>query len=55
MGPAALYLGGGLAIHGPVSEDVPAEAIDYVYLQLDTLPLKGIAGPLRQGSLVFVQ
>ncbi|MBM3314577.1 hypothetical protein FJY71_01860 [candidate division WOR-3 bacterium] len=54
MGPVALELGGGLAIHGPVSDDVPTEAVDYVYVQLDTVSLKGVAGSIGQGALVFV-
>lgn len=55
MGPAALYFGGGLAIHGEPSEDVPPEAIDYVFIQIDTVTLKEIVELLRPGSLVFVE
>lgn len=55
LGPLAVYLGGGLAIHGPLSEDVPAEAIDYIYLELDTTALKSVCGVLKPGSFVFIQ
>ncbi|MEO0073194.1 MAG: hypothetical protein ABIK43_00840 [candidate division WOR-3 bacterium] len=55
MGPAVLYLGGGLAIHGQPSEEVPSEAIDYVFVQLDTASLKAVVSLLQPGSLVFVE
>ena len=33
FGPAELFLGGALAIHGPVSEEVPEGAIDHTYIE----------------------
>ena len=55
FGPGAIFLGGGIVIHGKVREEVPAEAIDYKYIELKNEALKSILGVLRPGSLVFIQ
>ncbi len=55
FGPGGVFLGGGIAIHGRVRNEVPAEAIDHIYLQLDNASLKAVVGALKPGALVFIQ
>ncbi|MEO0079527.1 MAG: DUF948 domain-containing protein [candidate division WOR-3 bacterium] len=55
FGPGILFLGGGLAIHGRVSEDVPVEALDHTYIELDSAALRSVLSMLQPGSLVFIQ
>ena len=55
FGAGAVYLGGDLVIHGRVSEEVPAEAIDHDYIQLDSIPLKTIVDAVKPGTLVLIK
>jgi hypothetical protein len=55
FGAGAIYLGGDIVIHGRVSEDVPAEAIDHNYLELDSMPLKTIVDAVKPGTLVLIE
>ncbi len=55
FGPGQIFLGGAIAIHGRVRDQVPAEAIDHTYLQLDDASLKAVVGALKPGALVFIQ
>ncbi len=55
FGVGAVYLGGDLVIHGRVSEEVPAEAIDHNYIELDSMPLKSIVDAVKPGTLVLIK
>jgi len=55
FGPAELFLGGPLAIHGPVSEELPEGAIDHTYIELDEKSLKAVADAVGPGSLVYIE
>ena len=55
FGAGAVYLGGDLVIHGKVSEDVPPEAIDHNYIELDSIPLKTIVDAVKPGTLVLIK
>jgi len=55
FGAGAVYLGGDLVIHGRVSEEVPAEAMDHNYIELDSLPLKTIVDAVKPGTLVLIK
>jgi hypothetical protein len=55
FGVGAVYLGGDLVIHGRVSEEVPAEAIDHNYIELDSIPLKTIVDAVKPGTLVLIK
>jgi hypothetical protein len=55
FGAGAVYLGGDLVIHGRVSEEVPAEAIDHDYIELDSIPLKTIVDAVKPGTLVLIK
>jgi len=55
FGAGAIFLGGDLVIHGKVSDDVPAEAIDHNYLELDSMPLKTIVDAVKPGTLVLIK
>jgi len=55
FGAGAVYLGGDLVIHGKVSEEVPAEAIDHTYIELDEKSLKAVANAVEPGSLVYIE
>jgi len=55
FGVGAVYLGGDLVIHGKVSEEVPAEAIDHDYIELDSIPLKTIVDAVKPGTLVLIK
>jgi len=55
FGVGAVYLGGDLVIHGKVSEDVPPEAIDHNYIELDSMPLKTIVDAVKPGTLVLIK
>jgi hypothetical protein len=55
FGAGAVYLGGDLVIHGKVSEDVPPEAIDHNYIELDSIPLKTIVDAVKPGMLVLIK
>jgi len=55
FGAGAVYLGGDLVIHGRVSEEVPDEAIDHNYIELDSMPLKTIVDAVKPGTLVLIK
>jgi hypothetical protein len=55
FGVGAVYLGGDLVIHGKVSEDVPPEAIDHNYIELDSMPLKSVVDAVKPGTLVLIK
>jgi len=55
FGAGAVHLGGDLVIHGKVSEDVPAEAIDHNYIELDSIPLKTVVDAVKPGTLVLIK
>jgi len=55
FGAGAVYLGGDLVIHGKVSDEVPTEAIDHNYIELDSMPLKTIVDAVKPGTLVLIK
>jgi hypothetical protein len=55
FGPGEVFLGGELEIHGPVSESVPAEAIDHNYIELDSIALKRVVEAVKPGTLVLIK
>jgi hypothetical protein len=55
FGAGAIFLGGDLVIHGRVSDEVPAEAIDHNYIELDSMPLKTIVDAVKPGTLVLIK
>jgi len=55
FGAGAVYLGGDLVIHGRVSDEVPAEALDHDYIELDSMPLKTIIDAAKPGTLVLIK
>ncbi|GEM_PF-1137367 len=55
FGAGAIFLGGNLVIHGRVSDEVPAEAIDHAYLELDSMPLKTIVDAVKPGTFVLIK
>ena len=55
FGVGAVYLGGDIVIHGKVSEEVPAEALDHDYIELDSMPLKSIVDAVKPGTLVLIK
>jgi len=55
FGAAAVFLGGNIVIHGRVSDEVPAEAIDHNYIELDSMPLKSIVDAVKPGTLVLIK
>jgi len=55
FGVGAIFLGGDLVIHGKVSDEVPAEAIDHDYIELDSIPLKTIVDAVKPGTLVLIK
>jgi len=55
FGAGAIFLGGDIVVHGRVSEDVPAEAIDHDYIELDSMPLKTIVDAVKPGTLVLIK
>ncbi len=54
FGPAELFLGAGITIHGRVSPEVPAEAVDHTYIQLDDHSLQALVKAVEPGALVFI-
>jgi len=55
FGAGAVYLGGDLVIHGKVSDEVPVEAIDHNYIELDSMSLKSIVDAVKPGTLVLIK
>lgn len=55
FGAGALFLGGDIVIHGKVSDDVPAEAIDHNYIELDSMSLKSLVDAVKPGTLVLIK
>jgi hypothetical protein len=55
FGAGAIFLGGDIVIHGKVSEEVPPEAIDHNYIELDSMPLKSVVDAVKPGTLVLIK
>jgi hypothetical protein len=55
FGAGAIFLGGDLVIPGRVSEEVPAEAMDHNYIELDSMPLKTIVDAVTPGTQVLIK
>jgi hypothetical protein len=55
FGAGAIFLGGDIVIHGKVSDEVPVEAIDHNYIELDSMPLKTIVDAVKPGTLVLIK
>jgi hypothetical protein len=55
FGAGQVFLGADLEIHGRVSDEVPDEAIDHNYLEVDSLPLRAVLEAVKQGSLVLIR
>ncbi len=55
FGPGEVFLGAGISIHGARHVDVPAEAVDHIYLEVDDESLKAVVDAVEQGTLVFIQ
>jgi hypothetical protein len=55
FGVGAVYLGGDLVIHGRVNDEVPDEAIDHDYIELDSMSLKTIIDAVKPGTLVLIK
>jgi hypothetical protein len=55
FGAGAVFLGGDIVIHGKVNDDVPPEAIDHNYIELDSMPLKSIVDAVKPGTLVLIK
>ncbi|HDR00087.1 MAG TPA: hypothetical protein ENN51_07390 [candidate division WOR-3 bacterium] len=54
FGPGELFLGAGIAIHGPVREEVPPEALDHTWIELDAKSLGALMNVIEPGSRVFI-
>ncbi len=55
FGRYAVYLGGGAALHGAVNKQVPPEAIDHVYAELNDKDLKAVFSAVQPGARVLIQ
>jgi len=55
FGRYAVYLGGGAALHGVVNKQVPPEAIDHVYAELNDKDLKAVFSAVQTGARVLIQ
>jgi len=55
FGPGEVFLGAGISIRGERHDDVPAEAIDRTYLEVDDESLKAVVEAVGEGTLVFIQ
>ena len=55
FGVGAIFLGGDIVIHGKVSEEVPAEALDHNYIELDSMSLKTILDAVKPGTFVLIK
>jgi hypothetical protein len=55
FGPGEVFLGGDIVIHGPASENVPPEAIDHSYIELDTGALKTVLDVVKPGTQVRIR
>jgi hypothetical protein len=55
FGAGEIFLGGDLVIHGPVSDDVPAEALDHSYIELDEVTLRALVDAVKPGTLVLIR
>ncbi len=55
FGVGAIFLGGDIVIHGKISDEVPAEAIDHNYIELDSMPLKSVVDAVKPGTLVLIK
>lgn len=55
FGVGTVFLGGDIVIHGKVSDEVPAEAIDHNYIELDSMSLKSLVDAVKPGTLVLIK
>ncbi|MFO7676071.1 MAG: hypothetical protein R6X12_07140 [bacterium] len=55
FGPGELFLGAGIAIHGPVRDEVPLEALDHTWIEVDPKSLAAILNAIEPGARVFIE
>lgn len=55
FGTGEVFLGGDIVIHGPARENVPNEAIDHSYVELDTNALKTVLDAVKPGTAVRIR
>lgn len=55
IGSNALYLGGGIVIHGKHDRLVPGNAIDYVAIELDQQDLQWVWRTIPAGGVVILK
>jgi hypothetical protein len=55
FGPGEVFLGAGISIRGERHDDVPAEAVDHTYIEVDDESLKAVVEAVGEGTLVFIQ
>ena len=55
LGPCALYLGGGIVIHGRHSPLVPEYTIDYVAIELESTDLNWVWRTIPEGGVVILK
>jgi hypothetical protein len=55
FGPGEVFLGAGISIQGERHIDVPAEAVDHTYIEVDDESLKAVVEAVDKGTLVFIQ
>ena len=55
FGPGELFLGGAISIHGRVRDNVPPEALDHTYIQLDHKSLRAVVNAIEPGARVFIE
>lgn len=55
FGPGELFLGAGITIHGPVRDELPVEALDHVWIELDAKSLTAIVNAVEPGARVFIE
>jgi hypothetical protein len=55
FGRYAIMLGGAVAIHGPLADGVPPEAVDHIYVELNSKDLLAVYNALDVGSRVLIR
>jgi hypothetical protein len=55
FGAGEIFLGGDLVIHGAVSDEVPVEAVDHSYIELDDVTLRALVDAVKPGTLVLIR
>lgn len=55
FGAGEVFLGGDLVIHGTVSEEVPVEAVDHSYIELDEVTLRALVDAVKPGTIVLIR